>query len=68
MELFLVRGIVVISHYMNDEKITEEHTRLVKADSAEGAEAKFTDYWERRTSAYSVDYWVKEVEAFYTIE
>lgn len=68
MELFLVRGKVTVSRYMNDEKFTTEHLRLVKAESAEAAEDKFISYWERKSSAYSVDYFASNVEVFSTIE
>lgn len=68
MELFLVRGTVIISYYNRDDEIKENVTRLVRADTIESAEDKFTSYWERKTSEYYVYYCVTNVEASYTIE
>ena len=65
MEYFLVKGIVRKTPYMGDTTSFED-TRLVKADSPDQAERKFQNYWEAKTSEYSV-YYTAYGEALETI-
>ena len=56
MEYYLVKGTVYKTPYMGDEE-RHEDIRLVKANSAEEAEQKYADYWEKKTSEYSIYYY-----------
>jgi hypothetical protein len=55
MEYFLVNGKVYKTLYMGDETSFED-IRLVKANSLSEAERKYENFWEAKTSEYSVYY------------
>jgi hypothetical protein len=55
MEYFLVKGTVRKILYMGTDTSFQD-IRLVKADSPDQAERKFQNYWEDKTSEYSVYY------------
>jgi hypothetical protein len=66
MNIYLVRGTVTVSYYMGDTQKVED-MRLVRADSEAEARDKYADYWDRKTSEYSV-YYYADGEVMETVE
>ena len=52
---YIVKGTVSITPYMNDT-YTVEDIRIVMANNTAEAYDKYQDYWERKTSEYSIYY------------
>ena len=64
MNLYLVRGEVERSKYMDDKKEWFKDIRLVKANSEEDARNKWTDYWNcDRGTMYVDTYYARGWEA-----
>ena len=66
MNIYLVRGTVTVSYYMGDTQKIED-MRLVRANDEEEARDKYTEYWDRKTSEYSV-YYYADGEVMETVE
>lgn len=66
MEYFLVKGEIRKRDYMGDATYIND-TRLVKANNADEAYAKYTKYWEDKTSEYSVYYSAINIDVTETI-
>lgn len=64
--LFLVKGNVNVSLYMNDSK-TKKELRLVEAGDGDEAVRKFTEHFERQSEPYGYSYYVFDVTALETI-
>lgn len=68
MRLFLVKGNVHFSEYMNERDKTLKEIRLVNADNKEQAEEKFKKFFNDKTEEYSVYYSCYDAEATEVID
>lgn len=67
--LYLVTGLVQVHRYMADRNPKPEPAmRLVRADSAEEAETKFSRHFSDKSRDYGDSWTVESVEAHATIE
>ena len=55
MNLYLVQGVVYSTPYMGDTQV-DNVTRLVRAEDAASAMAKFEAYYENKSEPYSHSY------------
>ena len=55
--LFLVKGTVETTQYMDTRRVAKDMIRLVDAENNNEAEQKFKKYFNDKTTEYSVYYW-----------
>jgi hypothetical protein len=68
MNMYLVSGDITLHVYRDEAVPKGRETRLVKAETAKEAEAKFEAYWESKASPYSYSYYTSNVVVHETIE
>jgi len=66
-ELYLVKGTIHRTYYQGKSDSFDDQ-RLVRAESVEAAEEKYTAWWSAQTDEYSVYYRVRSCEVLETLE
>ena len=64
----MIQYILIISQYMKDRSIRENHTILVEADDENKAEQTVEAYWESKSDQYGIKYSVQKQEVITSIK